>query len=32
MRSNKTKVILTGLTLALALGCQAKAPAPDTTK
>lgn len=32
MRSNKTKVILTGLTLALALGCQAKAPAPDTTE
>jgi DNA-binding beta-propeller fold protein YncE len=31
MHGSKTKMILTGMTLAVALGCQAQAPAPETT-
>ncbi len=32
MQSNKTETTLTGLALVLALGCQAQAPAPETSE
>ena len=32
MQSSKTETTLTGLALVLALGCQAQAPAPETSE